>query len=72
MPYPTSFFFFVLAVGVVVIVITTLSNMRKTLDRDLNEALSYPGAILFLGLLAWGFTAIFHLSCSSANILDLH
>ena len=39
MPYPTSFFFFVLAVGVVVIVITTLSNMRKTLDRDLNEAL---------------------------------
>lgn len=51
-----------LAVGVIVIVITTLSNMRKTLDRDLNEALSYPGAILFLGLLAWGFTAIFHLS----------
>ena len=51
-----------LAVGTIVIVVQTLSNMKKALKRDLNDVLSYPGTILVLCLFVWGLTAFLHLS----------
>ena len=51
-----------LAVGAIVVIIKTLANMRLALKRDLDDVPSHPGVILILGLLAWGLTALFHLS----------
>lgn len=51
-----------LAVGTIVIIIQTLSNMKKALKRDLDDVLSYPVNILVLCLLVWGLTAFLHLS----------
>ena len=56
-----------LAVGVVVLVVQTLSAMKKALKRDLKDVLSHPGVVFGVGLFAWVVTAFFHLSYDIAT-----
>lgn len=51
-----------LVLGIVVVLLQILSDLKKALCGDLDEVLNQPGTILVLGLLNWGIASFFELA----------
>lgn len=51
-----------LVLGIIVVLLQILSDLKKALCGDLDEVLNQPGTILALGLLNWGIASFFELA----------